>query len=237
VTSPTPRDGALAGRAALVAGGAGEVGEGIVRVLLRRGARVLVPSRSADRLEALRRRLDRPSGGRLATVVGDIGTESGASALLDRARDTVERLDAVVASLGGWWSGPPLTEVALADWDRIIHANLTTHLLAARAFLPAIADVEGASYTFINGSGAREPVAGSGPANVAAAGTSMLQEVLALEHRDRPVRVNTLLIRTPVMTRSRERGEPDWVDAEEVGNAVADLVAGGPDGAIVPLPP
>jgi NAD(P)-dependent dehydrogenase (short-subunit alcohol dehydrogenase family) len=37
----------------LVAGGAGEVGEGSVRQLLRRGATVVVPSRSRARLDAL----------------------------------------------------------------------------------------------------------------------------------------------------------------------------------------
>src|SRR6478609_2086270 len=43
----------LEGAKVVVAGGAGGVGEGIVRSLLRRGARVLVPSRSRERLRAL----------------------------------------------------------------------------------------------------------------------------------------------------------------------------------------
>jgi NAD(P)-dependent dehydrogenase (short-subunit alcohol dehydrogenase family) len=42
----------LEGARIVVAGGAGGVGEGIVRSLLRRGARVLVPWRRHERLRA-----------------------------------------------------------------------------------------------------------------------------------------------------------------------------------------
>ena len=46
----------LDGKVALVLGGAGFVGEGIVRSFLEEGAFTIVPSRSAERLQALRER-------------------------------------------------------------------------------------------------------------------------------------------------------------------------------------
>lgn len=229
----TPAD--RSARTVLVAGGAGQVGEGIVRQLLQRGNGVVVPSRSQTRLEQLRGLLDAP-GDRLVTLVGDIGSAPGAGQLRRRVEAEVGDLDAVIASIGGWWSGPPMVEVAMDDWHRLIDANLTAHVVAARTFLPVVAGRRGASYTLINGSGATQPVAGSGPVNVAAAGQLMLKDVLALEHTDDPVRINTLLIGTPVRTRSRPDGPAGWVDADDVGSAVADLVEDGPDGATVPLP-
>ncbi len=59
---------------AVVVGGTGEVGEGVVAVLLAQDWQVTVLGRSADRLAELTARLDDPAG--LATVVlppGDDG--------------------------------------------------------------------------------------------------------------------------------------------------------------------
>jgi NAD(P)-dependent dehydrogenase (short-subunit alcohol dehydrogenase family) len=44
----------------LVAGGAGEVGEGITQQLLAAGATVIVPSRSPDKLERLKMQVEHP---------------------------------------------------------------------------------------------------------------------------------------------------------------------------------
>lgn len=44
----------LSGKIALIAGGTGGVGEGIVRAFLKEGATVVVPSRSSENLEQLR---------------------------------------------------------------------------------------------------------------------------------------------------------------------------------------
>jgi NADP-dependent 3-hydroxy acid dehydrogenase YdfG len=44
----------LDSKIALIAGGTGSVGEGIVRAFLKQGATVVVPSRTAERLEQLR---------------------------------------------------------------------------------------------------------------------------------------------------------------------------------------
>ena len=48
----------LAGHSIVVAGGTGNVGRYLVRALLERGARVIVPSRTAEHLEALRASID-----------------------------------------------------------------------------------------------------------------------------------------------------------------------------------
>jgi len=50
--------GMLDGKTALIAGGTGGVGEGIVRAFLSEGATVIVPSRSSDRLQQLTDQLE-----------------------------------------------------------------------------------------------------------------------------------------------------------------------------------
>ena len=108
----------LEGRLALVAGGAGAVGEGVVRALLAAGARVAVPSRTAERLDALAERLGRPDG--LVGLVGDVGDEAGAVAVRDELVVTAGPPDLVVASVGGWRSGPPLSETPVQVWRDVV---------------------------------------------------------------------------------------------------------------------
>jgi len=210
--------GALEGRVALVAGGAGEVGEGVVRMLLGAGATVVVPSRSWERLEALAARLEPGLRARLEAHELAVGTPEGAAELRRRIEPR-GRLDLVVASLGGWWRGGPLTEVSLDTWRRILDDNLTCHFVVARTFLPLVV-ASGGSYVLVNGAASRIPVAGSGPVSVAASAQIMLKDVLVAETRGTAARVCTLVIDTPVRTRSRPDGGPEWLSAEEVGELV-----------------
>lgn len=196
----------------LVAGGAGAVGEGIVGRFLSADWRVLVPSRSQARLDAQRDRLGAPDN--LVGLPGDVGTEEGANALRDQLRSEGVRLNAVVASIGGWRSGPLLVDTPLAEWRSVLDSNLTSHLVLARAFLPLLPP--GGAYTIIVGDTAEAPVRGAGPVSVAASAVLMLSRALALESAGKGVRVNALVL-GPVKTR-RSSGRYDWVTSEEVGD-------------------
>lgn len=214
----------LSGRRIAVLGGTGQVGEGIVRQLLASGATVSVPGRTADELETLAARLDRHE--RLQLLEEGPATDAEWAALADR----LERegpLDAVVLSIGRWWSGPRMVETPAAEWDRVIAAGLEVHVRVARAFVPRLARRDGTAYVVISGSGAEEPVSGSAVANVAGAAQLMLARVLAVEHADDPMRVHSLVVDTPVLSRDRPAGPAGWVSADDVGSAVARLLAEG----------
>ncbi len=199
----------------LVAGGAGAVGEGIVESFLAADWRVLVPSRSQARLDAQRDRLGSPEN--LTGVVGDVGEQLGATALRDQLKAEGVRLNAVVASVGGWRSGPLLVDTPLDDWRSVLDGNLTSHLVLAQAFLPMLPP--GGAYTIIVGDSAEAPVRGAGPVSVAASAVLMLARSLALESAGKGVRVNALVL-GPVKTR-RTSGRYDWVTAGEVGDTCA----------------
>ena len=104
----------LSNKIAVVVGGAGNVGEGIVRALLAEGAEVVVPSRSADRLTKLTHYVETVQGGQLHTVLTDVSVPDQANRLRDDVLSQFGRLDMVVASLGGgWWQGTPLLTVPM----------------------------------------------------------------------------------------------------------------------------
>lgn len=221
----------LAGRVAVVAGGAGAVGEGVVRALLTAGARVVVPSRQRERLDALAERSGRPRG--LVGLVGDVGDETDAARLRADVEAVVGAPDLVVASIGGWRSGPPLTETALHVWREVVEANLLPHVVAAATFLPALAGRPGARYTIVVGSTAEEPAPGAAPVSVAASAVLALARSAAVEVPE--VAVDALLLGV-VRTRDRPGAGSDWVSSDDVGRVVVELAAGRrvppPDGVV-----
>ena len=70
----TQNQNELENKLVVVAGGAGEIGERITRMFLQQGARVLVPSRSKEKLNALRASLTDISTGDLIPLETDVST-------------------------------------------------------------------------------------------------------------------------------------------------------------------
>ena len=213
----------LEGAKVVVAGGAGGVGEGIVRALLKHGARVLVPSRSEEKLRGLQAYCQDIPTGELLPLVGDLGDEESARTLQSKIYEQFRELDLAVASLGGWWQGKPLTSVDMATWERILRENLTAHFLAIKMLVPLLHPKTG-SYVHVNGFSAEQPYPMAGPVAMAAAAQKSMALTLAEELSPTGIRVYELIL-GPIQTRRREgQGQQDWYTPEEVGEEIAGLV-------------
>lgn len=206
----------------LVAGGAGEVGEGIVRQLLSRGHRVLVQSRRLKKIQELAERLGNPED--LIAIAGDIQTERDMESLQDAIGETGYELDGVVASIGSWWSGPNLVDLDLLTYQHVMNERLTTHFLIAKAFLADLQDRAGASYLFIHSAAGYIPIPGSGPVSIAGAAQAMMKDVFAKELEGKAVRVNQLTMMGSIGTRSHPNPDPEGLTNDDVGRYVAYLV-------------
>lgn len=91
----------LTDKIAIIAGGTGEVGEGIVRSLLKEGVVVIVPVRSPEKGARLRQYAEDHSNLHLfdtQQVERDYNEE-----LVNRILEKFGRIDMAVASLGGWY--------------------------------------------------------------------------------------------------------------------------------------
>jgi 2-dehydro-3-deoxy-D-gluconate 5-dehydrogenase len=113
--APGPFD--LTGRRALVAGGGGGIGRGLVRALTDAGATVAVLGRSASADEA-------------AAEVGGVAVRADLADRDDLRRgfdDAVERLGGLDVLVNSHGIGRPSAAVdhELADWDAVIEVNLT----------------------------------------------------------------------------------------------------------------
>lgn len=210
----------LMGRRVLVAGGTGNVGEGVTRTLLQQGATVLVPSKSVSRLEQLRGLIGSELGPELITVNAPYDTFGTAEALADLVGDSHSGVTDVVALVGGWWAGKKLWEIDEVDWQKVFVSPATTQLALARAFVPRL---RSGSYTTIAGFSSYSPEPGSGPVSMQGAAQLMMRRVLSKEASGSP-RINDLML-GPIINRSRPQGRRDWLTADEVGQAVAKVIA------------
>lgn len=210
----------LTGKRIVVAGGTGDVGEGVVRALFAAGASVIVPTRSAEKGARLRDALANPS--LLELIAGEVGHVRGAMALAATIAASCP-LDGLVASLGGWWSGPMLVELDHQAWDRVIADNLTSHFALARAFAPLLKETQG-TYIQLVGGAAEYPAPGSSLVSITASAVAMMGRTIEAETNGAFV-TRQIMIGALVATRSRAAGPDTGVSADEIGALAARLIA------------
>lgn len=213
----------------LVAGGTEAIGGGIVRKFLANGASVVVPSDSAEKLAALRSRLadfdDKFLEKNLLLLKRDIGTEEGAARVRDEVLQHYERIDAVIACLGGSWHGLRLVNVPLETWYEILHDNLTAHFIVAKNFLPVLLHLDAGDYFFIANRNGVEAAARSVPACAAIAGQIMLACGLALENRRSKVRIHTIIPGAVGSETEENSVRDDFITNDDIADFVVELAA------------
>jgi 3-oxoacyl-[acyl-carrier protein] reductase len=212
----------LGDRRVVIAGGTGDVGEGIVRTWLKTGAHVIVPSRTDSRVEQFRQVLsDIGQPINLDFVTGRYNSFDEAQAMTESITTKYGPVTDVIASIGGWWQGKPLWEVDTDEWQRYFVGMTTTHFAMARAWSPRLPQT--GSYQLILGGSAVEPVPNASIISMQQAALLMMRRVLSAEAGDRH-RVAAQIL-GPVVTRARKRIDPAWVSNEEVGLASAGIAA------------
>ncbi len=122
----------LAGKRAIVTGGASGFGEGIVRRFAEEGARVLI----ADLNEDAARALARETGAE--THACDVSSAASVAALKAASDRAFGGVDIVVNNAGIGHRPTPLDEIDEATFDRLIAVNAKSVYLMARAFAPAM---------------------------------------------------------------------------------------------------
>jgi NAD(P)-dependent dehydrogenase (short-subunit alcohol dehydrogenase family) len=144
----------LSGRGALVAGGAGALGEVICRELGSQGAGVLVCDLDQARCEAVARTIPGKTPRQHRGLGADLSTEAGCAAAAGWfAKD--RRLDIVVHCIGLISAVPlagyavPFEQESLAAWEIALRVNLTSGFLLAKAVHERLRKSPNASFILV----------------------------------------------------------------------------------------
>ena len=201
----------------LVIGATGDVGQGICAELITSGYRVIGTSRSAHNLEALKERL--LARGSMDTLPSSVATESEAKVLCDAAKNLAGTLDCVINSLSHRMSRKPLLQHEPEDIASHLQGNLIPHFIAAKTFIPAIAD--GGMYLAIGGGMAELIIPGNGLPTITQGGQRNMLRMIAREARGGPVMIRELLLYSHITGESnRDKADPVWFTDEECGRHV-----------------
>ncbi|MFF3325646.1 SDR family oxidoreductase [Streptomyces sp. NPDC002889] len=198
----------LKGQKALVTGANSGIGKATAIGLGRAGADVVV-NYVADREDAEKVVEEITAFGvRAAAYEADVSKEDQVIAMMDRMVEEFGTIDILVAN-AGLQRDAPLTEMTLAQWQKVLDVNLTGQFLCAREatkeFLRrgVVPEVSSAAGKIICMSSVHQVIPWAGHVNYAASkgGVQMMMETLAQELAPQKIRVNAVApgaIKTPI---------------------------------------
>jgi 3-oxoacyl-[acyl-carrier protein] reductase len=179
----------LAGRVALVTGGARGLGAAIGAALAREGAAVVLADLDAKQAAAVAAEV-RAAGGAATAVAGDLTVAADVERMVADACRSRGRLDILVnnAGIGERRRVRDLTE---GEWDRMLAVNLKSAFLCARAALDRLA-APGGRIVNIASMWAQAPAAELAHYAAAKAGLLALTRTLAVECAPQGITVNAV---------------------------------------------
>jgi 2-dehydro-3-deoxy-D-gluconate 5-dehydrogenase len=131
----------LSDKVAIVTGGNGGIGLGMVRGLAAAGAAIAIVGRndtkSAEAVADLAK-----AGHKAISVTADVTDEAAVTAMAERVRRELGRIDILVNNAGINIRKAP-DALALAEWDSVIATNLTSAFLCSRAVHAAMKEAGG----------------------------------------------------------------------------------------------
>lgn len=184
--------GRLAGRRALVTGGARGIGRAIAVALAREGADVVVNYRGhkdeAEQVVAEIRKLGRRS----RAVQGDVAVRAEVERVVAEAVAELASLDLLVSN-AGVLRRTPFLQIEESEWDWVLDTNLKGAFLVGQAVARHMVE-RGISGAIVNVSSVNQRLAAVNLAHytVSKAGVGMLTQAMALELAEHGIRVNAV---------------------------------------------
>ena len=240
-TSVSPKtDSMLAGRVAVVTGGAKGIGLGCARVMGAAGAAIALWDIDEAALNSAAEQL-RSQGIKAQPFIADVSQSAAVDAAIAAIAGDFGKIDILVNNAGAH-DGKGIEEADEADWSRIIDTNLKSVFLVSKAALPHLKETRGA----IVNMGSMVGLVGQGKSGAYSAskgGIIAMTKNLALDLATYGIRVNCICpgwVETPLVNQwfamqpdeAEARAYVDSIHplgriaaADEIGNAALFLAS------------
>ncbi len=124
----------LAGKVAVITGGNSGIGEGTAELFVQEGAKVILMARREEQGLRVERAL-RDAGGEATFIACDVGDHDSVTRAVSQAADTYGAIHVLFNNAGGG-AGSRFPNEPNAEWQRVIHTNLTGTFYVSQAVWP-----------------------------------------------------------------------------------------------------
>jgi NAD(P)-dependent dehydrogenase (short-subunit alcohol dehydrogenase family) len=179
----------MTGKAALVTGAGGGLGQAVAVILARAGADICIVDVKEEGLDETAKRI-KDCGRRALVHVADLSVADNCPAAVAATVQAFGRLDAL-CNVAGVLKLANSHEMPVAEWNLVMAVNLTAPFLLSKAAIPHLLDSEGAIVNVTS------IAAHMGQAYAAAycaskAGLAQLTKAMAMEYLKTPLRINAI---------------------------------------------
>jgi NAD(P)-dependent dehydrogenase (short-subunit alcohol dehydrogenase family) len=215
--------GQVAGKVALVTGGASGIGAAVAELLAREGASVAVTDidelRGPEIVAGIRK-----AGGEAIFLKQDVTSEARWIEVVAEVKKRYGRLDILVSNAGIGIAVPSITDMTLEDWRRQNAINLDGVFLSVKHCLPLMRKIGGGSIIMMSSLAGLRGAPGLSAYSASKGGVRLFAKSIAMECASvgDGIRVNSVhpgIIDTPIWgkipTGAAGRGQNAPIDPEE----------------------
>jgi NAD(P)-dependent dehydrogenase (short-subunit alcohol dehydrogenase family) len=185
------KEGRLTGKVAIVTGSTSGIGEAVVRLFAKEGAKVVVSGRRAEKGAKVRDEIVK-DGGEAVFVKADMTVDADIYKLVNTALETYGRIDILVNNAGRFLK-KAFVDITTEDWDHFVTLDARSYFLCMQAVLPHMEKQGSGNIINVTSLFAVKPVADFAMYAFVKAGVTHMTRVVALEYADKGIRVNALL--------------------------------------------
>ncbi len=219
--------GKLQDRIAVITGASTGIGQSIAVAYAAEGAKIVLASRSAEKLEAVAQGI-KAAGGTALVVPTDVTVEEAVVGLFQQALDKFGRVDILVNN-AGVSKGAPTDELSLEVWHQVIDVNLTAAFLCSREALKIMKSQRSGRIINIGSVSAKVPRSHSVAYTTSKFGLEGLTRSLALDARDFGIAASILHpgnTATPIWTGREEIARKEGVmSAQDLAKVAVTIAA------------
>ncbi len=196
--------GRVAGKAALVTGAAGGLGQAMARMLAREGARVSVTDMNLDGARALAEEINADHPGAAFAFAHDVTDEAQWVSVIDKAVEAMGGLSILVNNAGIGCDFVWSEQDTLENWRRVQAVNVESIMLGCKHAMPHLRASGAASIVNISSVAGLAAAPGMGAYNATKAAVWMYTKTIALEAAKggwnvRCNSVHPVFIKTPIL--------------------------------------
>ena len=184
------RPNLLKDRIILITGASDGIGRALAQSAAKLGAQVILHGRSTKKLEAVYDEIvNAGATARPSIAVVDLAT-ADSDAYISLAESTEKefgRLDGLVHNASILGQRLSIEQYDAAEWQRVLHVNLTANFALTQVFLPLLRESIDPSLIFTSSGVGRVGKAFWGAYSVSKFGTEALSQILADENRHTPL--------------------------------------------------